>query len=627
MTVEQTIQDIQWLFGKLSARDQKYLRNLNRFQSNGNRREGIRENYTNPLAYYVANIDVDTGILPAINVGRSMALTLQSKLAQTKGRVFFDAVNGTWETVKLIRNAQIYFDAFTDLDKTYGKQRAAILSALVFEYGVIHIDPIAKGTEFIRPWEYFVDPAEVSYGKVSRSYIKQEQYPLSAITGKLPDSLKNLLDADPHVKVSYFRYYDLKDKKRRDFANSELVAEYPLESERNPFSVFYYQEPIKGLYSTSLIDNVYPNQRQIDDVLQRIHDALTLSPANTIYVPTGNDYNIAKMISNKVGNVVPYNPAAGSVVVATPAPIDPGYYSALEFFIKQSYESEGISMLSAQSKKPSGVNSGVALDTLQDVESERFQAVLDQLIDFQKSIVDIMIEVFPANDDILPKEKNRSNTKWKEIKKAREGYSLQSSLASVLSKDPKVKMEQIEKLQQQGIINPYMAASLLEIPDINKAYSTATASYDNCNKIIERAIDKDYYEFYDVVNLQQLIEVSVNTLLQLDSVDEDPEILARIVKLISIATDKLQNVENVNNPPPPIQPIDGGQLNSALEVVKNVNMGYITPEAGQALIMSIGIPADQAQIMVAPPAPPTVPEEIPQPVPGIEPITEEGVPL
>jgi hypothetical protein len=612
------------LYGKLSARDQKYLRNINRFQSNGNRRESIRENYTNPLAYYMSNVDVDTGTLPAINVGRSMALTLQSKLAQTKGRVFFDAVNGSWETVKLIRNAQVYFDAFTDMDKTYSKQRSAILSALVFEMGIIHIDIVTKSTEIIRPWEYYVDPAEVTFGKVSRSFTKQEQYPLKAVQGKLTPNLKSLLERDPHAKVSYFRYYDLEGKKRRDFVNSDAVAEYDLESDINPFSIFYYQEPFKGLYSTSLLDNVRPNQMQIDDILQRIHDALTLSPANTIYVPTGNDYNIAKMISNKVGNVVPYNPAAGSVVVATPAPIDPGYYSALEFFIRQSYESEGISMLSAQSKKPSGVNSGVALDTLQDVESERFQAVLDQLIQFQKDIVDIMIEVFPADDDILPKEKNRANTKWKDIKKARKNYTLQSSLASVLSKDPKVKMEQIEKLQQQGIINPYMAASLLEIPDINKAYSTSTASYDNCNKIIERAIDKDYYEFYDVVNLQQLMEVAVNTLLQLDSVDEDPENLARIVKLISIVTEKMQKVENVNNPPPQINPIDGGQLKSAMEVVQSVNAGYMSPQAGQALIMAVGIPADQAQIMVSPPPPPP-PELTPPPVQGID--IEQGAPI
>jgi hypothetical protein len=370
-----------------------------------------------------------------------------------------------------------------------------------------------------------------------------------------------------------------------------------------------------------VIDNVYPNQRQIDDIILRIHDALTLSPANTIYVPTGADNNIAKMISNKVGNVIPYNPAAGSVMVATPPPIDQGYFSALQFFIQQSFESEGISQLSAQSKKPSGVNSRVALDTLQDIESERFQAVLDQLIDFQKTLTDIMIEVFPGKDEILPRERNRSNVKWSEIKKARGNYTLQSSLASVLSKDPKVKMEQIEKLQQQGVINPYMAASLLEIPDINRAYSTSTASYDNCMKIVERAIDQDSYDFYPFVNLQQLLEVAVNTLLQLDSVDEKPEILARIVNLITIVNGKMEEGNQINNPmapPPPPPPLQGPVLNAILDIVAAVTAGQITPEAGAQIISASGIPPEQASLMVG-----IQPQPMPGPMPG--PDQEEGV--
>ena len=606
MTEQEIVADIQKLYGRLSQRDQKYLRNYNRFLSNGMRREGIRQVYTNPSSYFNAQTDEDTGLMPSINVGRSMVLTLQSKLIQTKGRVFFSPVNGLWETIKVCRNSQIYFDMITERDNLYQKAAQIVQDALVFEYGVLFIDDETKSTERIKPWEFYVDPAELNYNSVSRCYIMHENYPLIQLKDKLkPEHLCSKdLEEDRNTKVTIYKYFDLIEKKRYLFVNSELIEEKDIDYNKMPFALFYYQTPIKGLYSNSVMDNCYQNQRQIDDILRRIHDALTLSPANTIFIPkSATNGNVAKMMSNKVGNVVEFDAALGSVVVSTPPAIDQQYMSMLQFFQQASFEQEGISQLSAQSKKPSGINSGVALDTLQDVESERFQTQVDNLIQFYKDVYTVMIDVFPKDDEILPKRLNRANIKWSEIKRQREAFSMQSSLASVLSKDPKVKMEQIEKLQGQGIINPYMAASLLQLPDLEGAYSAATASYDCSRKIIERALDNEQYDFYSVVNLKQLLDECVNILLQLDAVDEDPKILKRLVKLIDIVTQRMGEVTNAQNPPPPPEPepvpppaplppppqdtaLAAGQITALADIASRVEQKQLSPEIAKALIMA-----------------------------------------
>jgi hypothetical protein len=633
MTQEQVRQDIQWLYAKLASRDMKYLRNYNRFMSNGQRREGIRTVYTNPSSYFFAQTDEDTGLLPAINVGRSMALTLQSKLIQTKGRVFFSPSNGLWETIKVCRNSQVYFDAITERDDLYSKTALALLDALVFEYGAIWSDDESKTNIRIRPWEFFVDAAEFNHGQVSRCMIVQDDYPLSALKDKLPKGgeKEQELERNPHAKCKLHRYWDLKGKKKYVVADMEFIVDgEDIDYDVMPVSLIFYQNPIKGFYSNSVMDNCYQNQRQIDDILRRIHDALALSPANTIYVPkSATNGSMAKMMSNKVGNVVEFDAALGNVVVSTPPAIDAQYMQMLTFFQTASFEQEGVSQLSSQSKKPSGINSGVALDTLQDVESERFQAQVDNLIQFYKDIYSTMIDVFPEDDDILPKRINRANIKWSEIKKQRESFSMQSSLASVLSKDPKVKMEQIEKLQAQGIINPYMAASLLQLPDLEGAYSAATASYDNSRKIIERALDQDRYDFYSVVNLKQLLDECVNVLLQLDAVDESPKILQRLVKLIDIVTAKMNGVTNIQNPPmppaqmPPPEPkpvadlaMAGTQMTALAGVIAQVQQGLLTPDAAQAVIMATMPNSDPALIaqMVGMSPPPAPTPEQPMPV-------------
>ena len=604
MTTEKVIADIRWLYSKLAVRDSKYLRNLNRFLSNGARREGIRSIYTVPPAFINTQQDTTTGILPAINVGRSMAMALQSKLIQTKGRVFFNPVNGLWKTIKTCRSAQIFFDSIYEKESIYEKVQQSVLDSLIFEYGVIWINDEDKCVEHVLPWQFYIDPAEYQYDKMSRCMLMQEDFPLNDLRDKLSEEKTPMtfqaLQANEFAKATVYRYWDLKGKKKYLVVNSEIIDEMDTDSDKMPFALFFYNKPVKGLFSVSLLDNVYTHQRQIDDIVRRIHDAFTLSPANTIYVPNdaqGNETAIAKMMSNKVGNIVPFNAALGQVMVVTPPAIDSQYFTALGFFQTSAFEQEGISQLSAQSRKPAGADSGRALDTLQDVESERFQTQVDQLIQFYKDINNSMIDTFPANDDILPVRLGRSSIKWSEIKKQREAFSMQSSLASALSKDPSVKSEQIDRMMKAGVLNPNMYAALMEDPDLEGAYSASTASFDNCRKIIERALDEDRYDFYAVVNLKQLLDESVNTLLQLDAVDEDPRILANLVKLIGIVNEKMKTVNGIQNPalPPPIvppQPIadtayDGGQLKELAGIVESVKAGGISPEAAQAVILAM----------------------------------------
>lgn len=589
--------DIQWLFGKLSNRDAKYNRNYHRFLSNGLRRETVRELYNQPSSFFNGQIDTDTGQLPAINVGRSISLTLRSKLIQTKGRIFFSPVNGLWSTIKMCRNAQIYFDALIERDELNNKIKQCVLDAMVFDYGPLWIDDETKSTYRLKPWEFYVDPAELNYGKVSRCMIMFENYPLISLKDKLPKDGQSFqqLESNETVKVKVYHYWDLTNKKRYLIVNSEFISVTSIEYNRMPVALFYYEDPIKGLYSNSVMDNTYQNQRQIDDILYRIHDAMTLSPANTIYIPQsagGANDSVGKMLSNKVGNIVEYNAALGAVTVSTPPAIDQQYFTALQFFVQSTFEQEGVSQLSAQSKKPAGVDSGVALDTLQDVESERFQAQVDNLIQFYKDIYSIMIDVFPEGDDILPKRINRSNIKWSEIKKQRESFNMSSSLTSMLSKDPSKRIEEIEHLQTAGFINPNMAASLLQLPDLEGAYSAATASYDNCLKIIERAIEDDKYDFFPVVKLQQLLEESVNILLQLDSVDEKPEVLARVSKLIQIVMDKMNTTAGIQAqgaPQAPVMNLDGREMTAIATIAADVTSGLISPEQALAALM-IGFP-------------------------------------
>jgi hypothetical protein len=249
-------------------------------------------------------------------------------------------------------------------------------------------------------------------------------------------------------------------------------------------------------------------------------------------------------------------PSGSGITVSTPRPIDPMYTQLLDMFEKKIYEMEGISQLSAQSKKPGGLNSGVALDTLQDVESERHNVLLQAMIKMYMDVAKICIQVFPDSANVLPEKTGRADIKWKDIKIAKDLFTVQFSSSSSLSKDPKTKMEQIEKLQSLNLINPGMIASLLDLPDLNEAYSVMTASYDYSQKIIERALEDGEFNFYEVGDIKQLYSEVVTTILRLDANDEKPEIIANAVLLLAKVKDKMDEIESAMAPPmPPPAPI------------------------------------------------------------------------
>ncbi|MCE5191227.1 MAG: hypothetical protein LLG08_05655, partial [Actinomycetia bacterium] len=365
------------------------------------------------------------------------------------------------------------------------------------------------------------------------------------------------LEENPFLKGERTVYYDLAGKKQYVFAAGKFIDSTPIEFDCPPVAVLYLEQPLKGNTSTSIADNTYTIQLQVESLCRKIHLAYELSPANVAWVMMGSEVK-ASLLTNEIGAVYPYKPVPGvsspPVIVATPPALDPQYLPMLQFWIAQSMEMSGISQLSAQAKKPSGLNSGVALQTVEDVESDRHNPWLQSFIRFFMDIANICIEVFPAGADVLPKRRGRAAITWADIKRERDSFSIQFSASSSLSKDPKTKMEQIEKLLGMGVLNKALVPSLLEFPDLESAYSITSSSYDYCQRIIERAVEDNDFEFFEAVNLDQLFGEAASTLLRLDASDEKKETLDRLVKLLGIVKGKQDSMKAAMTPPEPPAP-------------------------------------------------------------------------
>lgn len=475
------------------------------------------------------DINDDTTSSVQENVIRSCIDTLTSKIASQKVRPFINTVNGTFKQLQIAKQAQDFFDSLYDEQNINKIVSDAFRDACVFDRGIIYVDVADKKVYKVFPWQVYVDPREASYNRLTQITWKQEQFPVSLLPIKV--------DNDEMETVTYYQYWDL-NKGKHYFWIPEIdrYEEEKWDGGCLPFLFLNYASPVKATTSQSVVDLLYGIQMEIDCLLNKVKDASQLCSPMQYFVPEGSNIK-ANKITNRVGEVytysVPPNVTASPITVSTTPFMDPQWMQTIEALKQHAYEMVGISQLSATSQKPQGLDSGVALSTLEDIESDRFETQLNSVIHIYIDLAKLMIQLFPPEEDILPRNRMRSNIKWADIVQARDEICIQFSAANSLSKDPSVKLQQLQALYAAGLIPQSHIAKLMEIPDIDDGYNLATNSIKAVYAVIDDCIEYDNFDVPDYIPNQMLLEEIMNTILSLKAAN-NPDNKVDIDKLMQL---------------------------------------------------------------------------------------------
>ena len=589
MITEQKIRDrVSELKSLNESRLSKYYRNYNYYN---NTPAGTLKGIRNPSIVGLYNIDEspenDTTLTPSINVIKSCIDTLTSKIAQSKVRPFFNCINGTFKDINVCKNAQQYFDQYFDIEEVNKKVSMAFRDACIFDHGVIYVDSETKSITKALPWQVFVRPAELTYNNVTRAYYCQNDYPVSM----LPEKYRNkVLKANPDQEyVTYGIYYDTVDQCKAVYISElDFVEIEKYEGNRVPFIFLWYNNPIHGGSSVSVVDMLYGIQKEVNTLMSKVKDASQLSPALTFFLP--DDATIkSTQLNNRVGNVITYKATSdmsGSpVTVATPNFIDSQYIELINNLKETAYEMVGISQLSAQSKKPSGLNSGIALQTVEDVESERFEEQLNQVIRGYVEIAKTCLRVFPKEETILPDTPNRLDVRWGDIVDEEKKMQIQFSAADSLSKDPSTKLQQLQQLAQVGVIPQERIAQFMELPDLEGGYSLSNNAINAVLSVIRDCIESDNYDVPDYIPIPMLKTEIINTQLSLRAANfiKNQEDIEKLNQLYNVV---VQMEQQMNQPTPEEQAMQQQQMQQAQMAEQQAAMQQ------QAMMAPQGQPVD-----------------------------------
>ena len=470
--------------------------------------------------------DSDLAQSPKINVIKSVIDTLVSKLANQKVRPYLNPVNGLFSTRKIAKQAQQYFDIVYDKEHVQEKVSKAYRNACIFGIGYLFYNPFTKTIDVPGTWQVGICNTEKGYGKPTKLLIEDRNFPITQLGNY---GIKEKYTSE---YVNFKLFFDTIEHKMYVLINGKKVKEEKYESDCIPVVEVYNTVPIFGTRTVSIVDELDGIQTNIDLINQKISTAAQLTPGNVTYVQAGSNLN-ASDVSNRTGMAYTVKMGPGQnqlpVVNVTPAPFDPMWQSLLDSYVKQAYEIVGVSQLSAQSQKPAGLDSGVALQTLSDIESDRFMV---QLQGYTNAFVDLANLIIEVNEDgsILPKSVDTAEYSWEDIRKQKDLFKVQFSAMSILSKDPQTKLQQIMQLTQIGLITTDKLATYLDSPDLEDVYRGASAIKDAIDATISNAIEKDEYEIPDYISYQSLLTELITTENKLFA-SGDKEALGKVSKL------------------------------------------------------------------------------------------------
>ena len=519
-----------------------------------------------PMAVgYIDDVYSEDSVVPKLNVVKSAIDAVVSKISTAHCRPFVNTVKGSFKTIQICKQLQVFFDYYFDEKNVQSKITEALRDACIFDSGYLYLDEINGDIKVVEPWNVYTRQREKN--EFRSVYV---EFPNASVDSLKDEDFEFLNSGEKkglYVTIGYF--YDARSKTKATLVNRQIRDISSLKSDTIPVCPIYYTMPIVGNTTLSIADMLKGIQVEIDELMMRISDASVLNPAQTILLANASNIKVSQL-NNKVGNVVQYNsqnPSGAGVDVVTPEFISSQYITLLDNLIEKAYNMVGISQLSAQGKKPSGLDSGVALATQADIESDRFQVLLDQYIRTFTELAKIVVKVFEANKDII--KPNRYNLKltWSDVEKEYDKMRIQFSAADNLSKDPSEKLKQLQTLAQAGIIPATQIASLLELPDINRGYSVANNAWNACQTLIDQCIYEDKYEIPDYVPFQMLKEQIVNMQLSLrtaqgsESGNEDD--IKRLIKYYEMVEDHEIKLESSLQQQTTMQDVNENNMYSA----------------------------------------------------------------
>lgn len=275
-----------------------------------------------------------------------------------------------------------------------------------------------------------------------------------------------------------------------------------------PFAVIRWSERANGWYGIGLAERIAGHQRALNKRNWQIDRQLDQLAVPTTYVSMA-DANLTTKTTNRLGTIAVIKGSPPVTII--PQAVSGETYKSRDDLKSSAYEESGVSRMAAQSVKPAGIDSGVAMREYRDQTTQRF-AMQEKA--FERLWLDVVVLVLDCCKDLgkaAPVISKRTKfgarkIKWSDVDM--QDVQIQIVAASTLSRTPAGRYQLALEWAQAGVISTDEWRRITEHPDLDRVLSLYTQGIESIEKDIETIEDGEYVTPEPFANLQLAVRVA-----------------------------------------------------------------------------------------------------------------------
>jgi hypothetical protein len=459
----------------------------------------------------------------SLNVVRNMVNAVTAKVTKHRPKATFQTYGAGYKARKKARELEQFTEGMFYKERFRESVPETFRTLAILGTGIIKVCPIGKGQicmENVFSPEITIDAAEGMH-RAPKNWYQSKYVDKRWLAARTDDKALQArilgLDTSTSVGEEAEREFITFDREQEMVRLDEayhlasgpeegdghfvqcvqgvLITKKPWKWDFAPYAVARWSESPLGFWGMGLAEELVGIQVEINRLVRKIQTSFQLL-ANP-YVLADRASNIARSsITDIPGSVILYNGREPRVYA--PSTVSPEVFSHLDRLYQRAYELAGISQLSAQSQKPVGLESGRAIMVFEDIEADRFSTVYRGWEQLHMRAAELGLWAADQEKAYWVPARRAlgiEKVKFSDVGIKRDDVMTRIMPTSILGDTPAGQVDELERLQQKGIIDgPEDLADQILDPDVKAVLNRRAAPQRVIEKMVENMLDGGEYQ-------------------------------------------------------------------------------------------------------------------------------------